>query len=54
LFTSAPRHPKHIYVKAGTLDDPGIVEPAHQSWVESAVPWAEISPDLPSFARGSV
>jgi hypothetical protein len=54
LFTSAPLHPDHIYVKAGTLDDPGIVEPGHQSWVVSAVPWSQIGPYLPSFPRGSV
>ncbi len=27
LFTSAPRHPEHVYVKAGTLDDPLVCRP---------------------------
>ncbi len=53
LFTSAPEHPEHIYVKAGTLDDPTIVEPAHQNWVASAVSWSQIGPDLRSFSKGS-
>jgi len=54
LFTSSPKHPEHVYVKAGTLDDPGLVEPAHESWVVSAVPWSRIPGALPSFSRGAV
>ncbi len=53
IFTSAPKHPEHIYVKAGTLDDPSTVEPAQQDWVASAVPWAQIGPDVRGFAKGS-
>jgi len=53
LFTSAPKHPDHVYVKAGTLDDPSIVEPAQQNWVVSAVPWSQIGSDLRSFAKGA-
>ncbi len=54
MYTSAPKHPDHIYVKAGTLDDPTIVEPAHQNWVASAVRWSLIGPDVRSFEHGSV
>ena len=46
LYTSAPRHEKHIYVKAGTLDDPTLVRPASQSWLKSAVEWAQIDNNL--------
>ncbi len=53
LFTSAPKHPDYVYVKAGTLDDPSIVKPAQQNWVVSAVPWSQISSDLRSFAKGT-
>ena len=53
LFTSAPRHPEHVYVKAGTLDDPTIIEPAHENWVASAVHWRQIGPEVRSFTKGS-
>ena len=53
LFTSAPRHPEYVYVKAGTLDDPSIVEPTHQNWVASAVRWSQIGPEVRSFSKGS-
>jgi hypothetical protein len=53
IFTASPKHPDHVYVKAGTLDDPTIVRPAHQSWISSAVPWCRIDAGLPSFPRGS-
>jgi len=52
LYTASPAHPAHIYVKAGSFDDPGVVKPAHQSWTERAVPWGRIDPDLPAHARG--
>lgn len=52
LYTSAPKHPDHVYVKAGTLDDPARVEPTHQNWMVSAVPWSRIAPGLESFERG--
>ena len=28
LYTSSPRHPDRVYVKAGSLDDPNVVAPA--------------------------
>ena len=52
LFTSSPRHPDHIYVKAGSLDDPTRVRPGHQSWTASAVSWAHIERELASFSGG--
>jgi hypothetical protein len=52
LFTSSPRHPDCVYVKAGSLDDPTIVKPDHQSWTASAVPWGQIERELASFRKG--
>lgn len=52
LFTSSPRHPEALYVKAGSLDDPAMVAPAYQSWLDSKVVWAAIPPDLPGHAKG--
>lgn len=52
LFTSSPRHPDRVYVKAGALDEPAIVEPAYQSWVSSSVSWAAIPPGLRRYEKG--
>jgi len=52
IFTSAPGHPDAVFVKAGTLDDPAVVRPTDQIWVQSMVPWSRIDPATRSFARG--
>jgi hypothetical protein len=52
LYTTSPSHPDALYVKAGSLDDPGLVHPTHQSWMRSRVPWAAIDPDLPRHEAG--
>jgi hypothetical protein len=54
LFTSSPTHPETIYIKAGTLDDPAVVAPEAQIWIQSAVSWARIPPGLASFEKGRV
>jgi len=46
VYTSSPRHPDLLYIKAGALDDPIVVVPAYQSWAGSAVPWATIESGL--------
>ena len=53
IFTSSPKHADSVYVKAGSLDDPLIVNPTHQSWLSSAVPWSRIGSDIASFTKGS-
>jgi len=53
IFTSAPKHPDHVYVKAGTFDDPDLVRPEREAWVASAVAWRRIAPDLPAFEKGA-
>jgi hypothetical protein len=53
IYTSSPRHPQYVYVKAGTLDDPKLVKPTHQNWVISAVPWGKIGETVPAFAKGT-
>jgi hypothetical protein len=52
IYTSSPRHPDALYVKAGSLDDPALVRPHHQSWMRSKVQWAAIDPDLPGYPEG--
>lgn len=53
LYTSSPRHPDVVYVKAGCLDDPTVVKPEHQIWTNSKVGWATIDPSLPGFPTGA-
>jgi hypothetical protein len=52
LFTSSPRHPDRVYVKAGAFDDPALIQPAYQSWTRSSVSWAMIKVGLPSYETG--
>jgi hypothetical protein len=52
IFTSSPRHPAHIFVQAGSLDDAGVVLPVHEAWTSSSVAWSRIDPDLVSFRKG--
>ena len=40
LYTSSPRHPETLYLKAGSLDDHSLVRPTHQNWLVSRVSWA--------------
>jgi N-acetylglutamate synthase-like GNAT family acetyltransferase len=49
LYTSSPRHPEAVYLKAGVLDDPSLVKPAHQAWTSRRVAWSTIPDDLPAF-----
>ena len=41
--------PGMVFVKAGTLDDAGWVQPAVQIWGASKLPWATIPPGLPEL-----
>lgn len=51
LFTREPACPHLVWVKAGSLDNPELIEPTHQIWTEMAVGWANINPTLPAFPR---
>lgn len=53
LYTASPRHPDYVYVKAGILDDPGLVMPVHEKWAISEVPWSRIPPEVQRFERGT-
>jgi hypothetical protein len=50
LYT-VPVHPEVLYVKAGTLDDPRLVQPRRQNWMRSRVSWTTIDPELPGSPR---
>lgn len=49
LYTLPPLHPEVVFIKAGSLDDPGLVRPERQAWTRSRVEWAEIDPDIASY-----
>lgn len=51
LYTSSLRHPDVVYVKAGILDDPSLVQPAYQSWCQSKVSWADLDASLPTYPK---
>lgn len=52
IHTSSSGHPGHVFVKAGSFDDPTVIEPGYETWVESRVAWSSLPPGLPSFGRG--
>ena len=51
IYTSSPSHPDHVYLEAGSLDEPHVseLELSHQSWTNSAVKWGQVPPGLPSY-----
>jgi len=51
MFSEAEMRPHLIFVRAGTLDDGGIVNLAAYIWVSSAPVWACMSDDVPKFER---
>lgn len=51
LFSEAEARPHLIFVRAGTLDDPGIAKPSQTIWASQAPTWACIHPELPTVDR---
>lgn len=49
LFTRAEACPGKLFIKAGTLDEPQLITPTHQTWVGRAVHWAYLDRSLPAF-----
>jgi hypothetical protein len=52
IYTSSPRDPSIVFIKAGVLDDPTVVKPTLEAWVQSKVDWSQISVGLNSFKKG--
>ncbi|MHC4152933.1 MAG: GFA family protein, partial [Planctomycetota bacterium] len=52
LFTRAEVCPDLVFIKAGSLDEPELIEPSYQTWTEREVPWAHINPALPAYPKG--
>ena len=51
LFSEAEVRPHLIFVRAGTLDDPEIAQPAVTIWTSQAPSWACISDKIPRIDR---
>ena len=43
--------PDVVMIPIGTLDDPGIVQPAMQIYCDSALPWAVLEGGIQRFAK---
>ena len=53
LFTKAEAFPRIVWIKAGSLDEPELVRPSHQTWTQMAVNWAYVDRNLPAFVGNS-
>ena len=45
-------YPRMAFIKAGTVDDPGSLQPTRQIWTEDRVPWAQVPAEIVSFPQG--
>lgn len=52
VYVAPERYPQGVFIAAGSLDDPSVVKPRHQSWAGSRVGWAEIDPGITTFEKG--
>jgi hypothetical protein len=51
LFSEAEVRPHLIFVRAGTLDDPTVAQPAATIWTSRAPAWACFDPNLPQVEK---
>jgi len=51
IYGNSPTRPGKVFVRGGSFDDPDLVRPDSQFWTQSAVDWAHIPPDLPTFEK---
>jgi hypothetical protein len=51
LFSATDARPHLVFVRAGTLDDPNLIEPAAVIWTASAPRWAHFDPGLARHDR---
>ena len=45
--------PDHVVIKAGTLDDPSLVNPTYEVYARSKTPWVSIRGEIQSFSEMS-
>ncbi|MGC3981881.1 MAG: GFA family protein [Steroidobacteraceae bacterium] len=51
VFSQAEVRPHVIIVRAGTLDDPNIIQPSVNIWTDSAPEWACMNSELQQFPK---
>src|SRR5215469_4321743 len=51
LLSASGARPHLVFVRAGTLDDPELAQPAATIWTSSAPSWACLDPRLPQVER---
>jgi hypothetical protein len=49
LFSKADVRPHLVFVRAGALDDPGLLPPQMTIWTAEAPSWAVFDPALPQY-----
>ncbi len=49
LFGGSSNMPGLVAVMAGSMDDPGWIEPGMSIFTERAQPWSHMDPALPKF-----
>ncbi|MFM5949209.1 MAG: GFA family protein [Novosphingobium sp.] len=50
--TVVPAGTQPMRIRAGTLDNPGLIAPSAHIWVDSAPAWAVLDPTLPMHRKG--
>lgn len=51
MFSGSDARPHLIFVRAGTLDDPNIAQPAANIWASSAPAWACMNESIPKYDK---
>lgn len=54
LFFDEGGDPEWIDVTIASLDDPARFPPEKAVWIEDKLPWVQLDPRLPAYARSSV
>ncbi|MGE0853183.1 MAG: GFA family protein [Hyphomicrobiaceae bacterium] len=51
ICSSNSRMPSLVFLRASTLDDPGLFSPQMIVWAARAPAWDPVNPDVPAFAE---
>jgi hypothetical protein len=51
LFSEAEARPHLVFVRAGTMDNPNLAQPAMTIWTSSAPRWACFDPEVPQVEK---
>ena len=51
IFIEIGNYPDLVWINAGGMDEPDLIQPTLQIWTKSKVSWAHIPDDLPALAE---